>query len=346
MKKMKASWVLLVILILSCQRQNPSSILYSNFAKQDSLKGSKVGTKNFFLEPRRLTLIDSLLVVFDNKTDSFFHFLDTTNFSLKKSFGVKGRGPKEFIAPEISKRPFNNNLVITNKGKFYFSQFNIDSIFAYSDYFPGNKEFFPPELIIPYNLLIINDTFILGSTSSGTSRIFKFNPFRKKYLESGIDIPLEMDYLNKSQLGQILYSISDFNPNKQMIVNALRFFDRIDFYDYDLSIQKSLLKNGNQEPIFYDNKGELISDKTKFYYIDIFTTDKYIFALYCGEEFGKAVPNIGNYLQIFSWEGTPILEFKLNIGLSSIYVTSDNKKLFGISMHDDQPISIFLLPPL
>ncbi len=345
--------LLILVFASSCATTDSKIKYYSDFNKTFELNGTRVGPVDYFLEPRQMILVDSLIVVSDFETEKLFHLVTRNNYKLKNSFGSKGKGPGEFLGPNMSKRMYNNQLVVTDKSitKIY----NLDSMISVPYYESNTKIDFPDELIIPYNLFYLNVTTIIGfngpaiigSTTSGKFRAFNFNPGTGKINYTVDDLFFKQREAKRQlHLGQIFYAINDYNYTRELFVSALRYFKQIDLYNNDLSLLASLQPENQIEPIFSKNSNSFLDDKTVFHYIDVFTTPKYIYAIYCGKDFVTATAGIGNKIHVFSWEGEALYEIDLNIGLSNIIITDDDKTLIGLNWLDRQPFVIYDLSNL
>ncbi len=339
MKKIIFS-IIILALISSCKTTDKKIKYYSGFNKTFKLNGTKVGPVDHFLEPRKMVLLDSLIVVSDFKTEKLFHVVIRNNYKLMKSFGIKGKGPGEFQGPDLSKRLHNNHLVVTDR--YITKKYDLDSMISVPYYEPNTKIVYPVELIIPFNLLYLNSNTIIGSTTSGKFRIFNFNLETRKINYTVDDLFFKQrETKNQLHLGQIFYAINDYNYPREVFVSALRYFKQIDIYNNDLSLRTSIQPENQIEPIFSKDSHSFLDDKTVFHYIDVFTTSKFIYAIYCGKDFITAIAGIGNKLHVFSWEGEALYEIDLDIGLSNIIITDNDKTLIGLNWFDRQPFVIY-----
>lgn len=338
----------LFILLNSCGKvDKETSIYYNEFEKESFITGEYVGPVKYFLKPTQLTVSDSLLIVLDYKTDYFLHFLNM-NSGLQPAcaFGVIGKGPNEYIFPEISERVIEEKIFITDKSKFYSGELLIDSIFKnnrvavnYND-----KYFYPPELTIPFELFKNTDTSIVGSTSSGISTIFSFNPQNNNFnlAKNELDFP-GYNQISKLDLGQVLYCVNDYNHSKRKIVSAMRFFDRIDVFDNNLDVELSIRAEIKSNHDYSYNKNlPWINENTWFFYVDVFTTNNYIYGLYCGKDLESAIPNVGQEIRVFSWNGKAICRMLYDANLSRIYIPEGDSIIFGIDEYNlNQPLVKF-----
>lgn len=341
------------MLVSSCKNTDKKIKYYSIFNETFELNGIKVGPVGHFLEPRQMVLIDSLIVVSDFETEKLFHVVTRNIYKLKKSFGSKGKEPGEFQGPNMSKRLYNNHLVVTDR--YITKMYDLDSMISVPFYEPNTEIVYPFELIIPFNLFYLNVTTIIGlngpaiigSTTSGKFRAFSFNPVTRKINYTVDDLFFKQRETKKQlHLGQIFYAINDYNYTREVFVSALRYFNQIDLYNNDLSLVTSIQPKNKIEPIFSDDSHSFLDDETVFHYIDVFTTSKYIYAIYCGKDLVTATAGIGNKLHVFSWEGEALYEIDLDIGLSNIIITDNDKTLIGLNWYDSQPLVVYDLSDL
>lgn len=333
----------MLLIIFSCSRNNSSDkyLYYMSFDKEISVQGERIGPIDVLLKPIQLSIFrDSMLIINDDGGETFFYFLDINKGNILGNFGRKGNGPKEFIFPDLATKLITSNeVLITNKAKFYSAFFNIDSMLINNNYFPDKKIFYPVNLVIPYNIFEIKDTLIIGQTSSGDCRFFTLNPENEHFRLIKSDLKFSgSNNINQADLGQILYSSTDFNPNRNKIVSSVRAFDQIDIIDAEsLELERSIC-NSKTIDKQYKYSGALYNKETMFYYIDIQATDRYIFGLYFGKSFMDPNPNVSNELHVFDWDGRALFKITLNIGVSKFVIDQDNKRMFGLDNGSDQPV--------
>ncbi|MDZ7739364.1 MAG: BF3164 family lipoprotein [Bacteroidales bacterium] len=191
----------------------------------------------------------------------------------------------------------------------------------------------------------MNNNSIIGSTTSGNYRAFLFDIGKGDIVKTVDDIFFEQrSEKNRGHLGQIFYAENDYNFEHECFVSALRMFHRVDLYNSDLSLRFSIINENEFDPVLSNDPNRYLTDATMFHYVDVYTTSKYIFALYCGKDFKSATPGIGNEMHVFSWDGDALAKIFLDIGLSRFIIT--DKKIVGINWYENQPIVVYNLPDL
>jgi len=100
-QKVLLSIVIFQLLLYACNNRKPKVTLVSEFPKEEHLKGIPI--KNIMIQSKgnvNLLSIDSFLVI-QKREEKYFQIYNTNNYELLSEFGTKGRGPNEFIFPEL-----------------------------------------------------------------------------------------------------------------------------------------------------------------------------------------------------------------------------------------------------
>ena len=78
-----------------------------------------------------------------------------------------------------------------------------------------------------------------------------------------------------------------------------------------------------------------ITDETRYGYADIESTDKLVYALYCGRKVKEKDYSFGSIIRIFDWNGSIGLELHSDINLRRITVSEDNQYIYAIAKDKD-----------
>jgi hypothetical protein len=85
---------------------------------------------------------------------------------------------------------------------------------------------------------------------------------------------------------------------------------------------------------------------------DIQVTDRAIYVIYRGvllkEEYqayrkGKSLPSGGKIIRVFSLEGEPMKEYKLDHSVSGIWVMEEEGKMLALDVNSNEPIVEYTL---
>lgn len=196
-----------------------------------------------------------------------------------------------------------------------------------------------------YSVQMLDSITLFGFGSNNTKdklQLLKLNSLKNEInlFDTFTNCPNNIPYYAwKKAYEGILYA----KPNNEKLVVAYIYTDKIEIFD--LKTNKSILVNGpeNFEPDFtpimkYGFQDIILEKKTKFGFVNGFTTDKYIYLLYSGKSiFGKNADQT-NFIYVYDWSGKPIelLHFKQNI--SAFAILNNDSEIYAF-----EPLSQFLL---
>ena len=89
---------IIICITFSCTQVNDKRIEIKKFPESEELSGNiitTVKTQNI----RTLRIVDSILVIVNKEGDYFFEYYNCNNFELIGKYGIKGKGPGEFLYP-------------------------------------------------------------------------------------------------------------------------------------------------------------------------------------------------------------------------------------------------------
>lgn len=290
--------------------------------------------------------IDSFLVILDSKTDSLFHIMNLKNMKWK-DFGTKGQGPMEFLHPFHFQHQENGILCVWDLFKSSMTKLYINNIYY-------NKK------LQQQKILSINDersTFSSLPTKYNTfislgayeNEMFKLLDYNGNLLKSFFEYPYknktEKDIPAKTRAltyqGQMMA-----NPSLDKFCFACIYAPIINFYKiYKDSIV--LIKSNNKGYPSYtiDNKSSLITSDNKAAYSQIYTTNKYIYALYSGKSWKEYERFFlrSQTIEVYDWNGELIKTYSTSIPLTLICVSPDDKTIYAIADDPDPQLLVFNL---
>ena len=80
-------------------------------------------------------------------------------------------------------------------------------------------------------------------------------------------------------------------------------------------------------------------------YIDVYTTEQYVYALYSGKTIKDATSGAfeSNQVLVFDWSGNPVTKYALDIFVTEICISPDDAVLYAISNKPDPELIYFNL---
>jgi hypothetical protein len=121
----------------------------------------------------------------------------------------------------------------------------------------------------------------------------------------------------------------------------MNHLSRIDIFDLkDKPILQSTMVSKDEKN--NDLNGELIKKDPSYlsnYYMWLFTTDKYIYALFHGQSSSNYSKDlIPTEIRVFNWEGNPIAQLNIPEYLLTFSVDEDNGFIYGVSFFQEKAI--------
>lgn len=123
-------------------------------------------------------------------------------------------------------------------------------------------------------------------------------------------------------------------PTEDKVVLACRYSDRIKIYNLHTKRSKVIFGPEQFEPYFDQNPNAdfpiIRNKKTVFAYLGGCVTNGFIYLLFSGKKELDPEFYLSNQIFVFDWDGNPIQKLLLDRYVSCIYVSNDDKELFGV----------------
>lgn len=335
MKKNQMFLFFIVFISTSCN--HPDRI----FPYEKKLVGTQEGVK-FISYSFDVKEFENYIVINDFKNEKFtFHIFDKTTFNYIKSCGSKGKGPDEILHPLCFARNCISNLCVFDPLKTRLSIYDIDNCIK--------SKYSKPEKIIEFessnikNLSYsklywfdnLNDTTFLFIGNFEKDRLRIFNSHGQ--LVNSIGNYAAFNY-NKLPLGLNNYlanGLISLKPDKSKVAIVLQYYNAIEIYSLQNNEQKFIsigelqINRKSVQPINWTRT-----------YIGIYTTDKYIYALYNGFKIEDKQLE-GKEIHVLSWDGQIIGKYILDYPISTFFVDEQKGLIYCHSNYLDVPFLTF-----
>ena len=336
--------IILILLIInfSCKERNYNTVI--NPIKTIDLTGDVYDLEGGPYYPKGICLTDSMFLLFCEKTDEYFTFFSKENYKTIGTFGIKGKGPGELYFPTYLQVTHNNDieyLWILDVGQLKFARYPVDSILFVKNYKPYKYFFLPPELSVVQRILYINDTLLVGVSGNNRGRLFFWNPDDNsiKYTQF---LPKITKNMPKNKLSYAYNSYIGLNPISLNIASAFVFFNQIDIFTIDGNHKKLINIEKIKQPDLFQKDGWMLSDKTMYYYRDIFCTTDNIYVLYYGHD-NYSIENKYDKLKsrifVFDWAGKFLISYNLDQPLDYFSVDENNGLIYGVNLYNEKPFA-------
>ena len=290
--------------------------------------------------PARMTLMDSLLLIVDTGGEQLIHVCRPESKSYLGMAGHRGRGPRELLSV--------GNVYSSSDGNYFWCYDITSRVWMRCDYAALAEDLsFAPDRKIEFRkgAFVINEPQWVGDS------LFVFSDL-KKYKERFImcrstDMSDVQPVYNGNMkfkpefpdavLSDIFSTRMSVKPDRSKIALAGRYVDVIEIYD-TLGNGLGLLKGPEKSlSVKFDKKRSaaenlfLKSPETKRAYLQIKSTDRYIYLLYSGKEKqDESNYSSGNLFYVLDWQGQPVARYDLENPVLDFAVDEKNGILYGI----------------
>lgn len=287
-----------------------------------------------------------MILVVDEKNEKLFYLMDE-EFSILNSIGKPGDGPNELN--EIPKA-LNHNF--EKLGGFYYYLYGQNKVCKYI-LDESNRAFkdsshcyqLPTSFYNVQNVFVLDNGKMVGNAGMKEGKLYFFNPLTNGdttitdfYPKTNEEVSDEFKMYN--YLG---YLASDTQKDKIVFVNT--YFNQIELYHCNGELIREIRRGKSIEE---DVAG---GGQKNFYYYGVQITDKYIYALYLGENNKNIVKSalgiLKSKLQIFDLEGKPIAEIKLDRLVDDFFLNETQNTIYCLSGEDEERVfTKYVLPNL
>ncbi len=279
------------------------------------LTGEVVETDAIFT-PKELDMLikGDLMIMKTFSSTGIFKVLSLPDLKLLKEFGVKGKGPGEFLFPRLvwTDEPDKLCYIYDMQLEKLYSvdmEYNILEFDAElekeSESLFGDKQFFEYE----------QNSFYYVSKSTTGKGIYQYLPERGDSLRLAYD--LEDGF--KSNLGWSAM-IGDFGGNRILgrMVFAYKFFHKIRFYDYNNKATRTISFDSRQNAnVKAKDHLTVLAPTGTTHFWGMSSQAEHVYCLYSGRspiDVGKQI-NAGTdyiFIEQFDWNGNPIARYRLD----------------------------------
>jgi hypothetical protein len=341
MKHSKILFLLVVILFSCGKTQEPvETILFQNKAK---LTGKVIVTG--LADPAVIEVIDSMLMVSNYKAEPLLEVYTTSGVLVKKFLAI-GKGPYEILATgdiqfvEDEKAIYVNDLFTKKMLRFTLADMVANPLPKAEIYYALNEEKKTEYL---FDKLVIGKGLIIAESRSPQGRLMLFN-------NKGEPIAYYLKYPKKDVVDQKLTDMSNAglyacalatNPSRSKLALATYSADMINVMKIGSNSLDSIWSYTNFFPSgirvmpMGDELVAIHTEKSRTGNLDIAASDKYVYVLYSGKMLKDPTYMYAEKIRVFSWDGKVSYELDLDVPIRRISVSSDDKFLYGICLHEE-----------
>ena len=278
-----------------------------------------------------LLIVDSLCILINStERGGIFRVYDIENFNKARSFGEIGQGPNDFLAPPffISTRE-NDGFSVIDRIQARIVEFcnaNRDSI-----HITSTREILP--LLHSSNVNQIDENLFIGTKSLSANGLFFMYDYSQDVME-WISYTTRHSRNLRGHRNRMYISFLRANKDRNLIVCALRFFNRIVFFDFDGNHVKEIQIGYRELTPEWQREWNMVSMSSTTYFLDMCTTTEHIYILWVNaffDEIGEFIRRDPAKVFVFNWEKELVSALQLDKPISRIAVSEDGSMLLGLA---------------
>lgn len=354
MRKLISLIVLLGIFSVYVFTKSSSEMGYSEivFPKTEELKGSVVPLDSvLFRYPYRFRVNEDRVVIEDlHGVDHFFHLFTYPDFRYLSSFGQRGQGPEEMKTVDDCRW----------RGNSFWGLDNIKSELIRWDFDEGRNRMIRKETVKldkatfrAFDFVFYRNNSVLIPNFSGDTRFCEVD-INGKLIKKWGTIPTDdKDGLKKAPyvFGQGWSSMIDYSSENGTLVAVTQFGEVMEIWNATKSTYK-LLKGKLGDPKFEVSQQKYAIPSGVSGANDIQVTDCAIYLVFRGVSMkedmmafqkGKPLPEGGKTIRVFSLEGEPLKEYRLDHSVSGIWVDEQAGKMWTLDVNSNEPLVEYIL---
>lgn len=344
-----------LVIVSGCKNHYQQKVNYevTDLANEISLNSEKLEITSVILKMTRMRIIDSYLVVWQNRKDTLVSIFQLQDLKHLYSFGNKGNGPNEFNLTF----PASFVPVYINGGSFTLgNKMNNIQYYKIDDLLNRNTVPYkivklPPKLNGFRAIANIGDSLIYGAPyGEDNIDIFKYN-VKSKQLIILVKYPDDFPLINGEIKRSVYGCYMTAKPDKTKFARTYSNIGRIEIFDVTNDKKSPIVISYIKFPALKDNlnldrtsKGPRNDGEEMVFSWGITSNDKYIYVQVYNDRYDKiAGPKGVNEsfipeIHIFNWDGKPVGKCILNAHFLNFDVDKEGKYLYTVS--DFEPNSI------
>ncbi|MCG8468060.1 MAG: TolB-like 6-bladed beta-propeller domain-containing protein [Gemmatimonadetes bacterium] len=299
--------------------------------------------------PGELQLVANRLVVVDHRAEKNVHIIDAQDGTRIASIAGVGEGPREIMYPGSIMVDVEGDVWILDVRTRRMLLLDLNKVTDPTDWAVttvsfggdvpnvGDARWVSPEQLVATGLFLRGRFGVLNSKGELLAEIAPTPSWR--------EMPVTVAQ-------QLYRSFLDVKPDRSRFVAATQHFGQIEVFLPDGTLDLTI-----EGPIPVTPSFELFEGRRNFpsvamdrhsrrAYVDIVTSQKYIYALFAGRTFDEAGirANYARDIHVFAWGGELVSVIRLDRDVATFTVDEDGGRIFAVQHHPAPQIVKFELP--
>lgn len=276
-----------------------------------------------------LLIVDSLCILIDfTRQGNIFRVYDTEDFNKVRFFGEIGQGPNDFMLPLWFISTFEKDgFSVFDMNQARITEFGITNRDLISTV--STKRVLP--LLHSSNVNQIDENRFIGTRDLTANGLFFIYDHSQDTTEWISYTTRHSRNIRENRYG-FYVNILRANEDKNLIVCALRFFNRILFFDFEGNHIKEVQIGSRESFPEWDREWQMVSFSATTYFLDMCTTTEHIYILWVNGFFDETdeFRQDPSKVFVFNWEKELVSALQLDMPVARIAVSEDGTMLLGL----------------
>jgi hypothetical protein len=275
-----------------------------------------------------ILIVDSLCVLIDfSNNGKIFRCYKLNDFNHKMFFGDRGQGPNEYLTPLFFKSINKNSFCVFDLNLSKITEFGVtdhDSLKIISE-----KNI--PNLMYSSNLNQIGKDIYIGTKFNETAEGLYFKYDFSQDTLAWIDYSTKFDKYIEINKYELYYNTLCVNKDHNLIVCALRYFNKVLFFDLDGNKVKEIQIGDKEFFPEWDKENNAVAPSSLMYFLDMCITKDYIYCLWLDlVEQNNEFKHQSSKVFVFNWDMELTTSLQLDMPIGRIAVSNDDSLLLGL----------------
>jgi hypothetical protein len=336
--------VLIIICVSGYSRTTDNNVTVKKFKSSHNVVGKEIPLRTEILFPKTMLLLtDATIAVSDYRSEYALKILKTGKDSvyLAGKYGRTGQGPGDIVSSitSLQKDEHNskNGVWVSDIQSMKFHPYKANSFIVEDN--PSDVKKLSPQVFPCSRSFILKNSDILGFSTSTDNQVFICS--HENNALQGYDFyPITPNPYDLFVSKMVYTSYLRLKPDKSHFVLAYQWLKSLCIVSLDKLSEPMYIKFDDAPfPKFNATDQQSNINRAKnlpLQYVNLYTTDNYIYALYADIKEGKLENHSqkalskGMSVHVFKWDGTALCSLNLDRIINCFCVDEKNKVIYGI----------------
>lgn len=313
----------LIVALVSCQSNDVVNIDLDSTLK--TYVRGKVLSELELYNPRNISQINDTILLFDKASDDgFIWFVNTENGKLIRRYGIQGRGPNEYLNPNIFK--YDNSILIqTIDGKTYL----LDTKCEPEEILTNDKS----AIRVGCNYLgVFSDgTFVVSSPSTEDRLNFINLSEQKEYNRYPFKVSKKLQMLKET----VFDATYDVSEQQRSVIIVNRYYPIIEVINKETFETKvfKIIDHGESNSFQIQN-GVAYFNEPILKYTECLAGKNGIYALYHNAREEDAISTLPE-IHLISYDGQLLRRLALDHIIYDFTISDDENSIYALGLNSD-----------